>query len=188
MLSRSRSGPMSEFLDKLKQTELDRVALAEAESRIASEARALEAAQSRLAVENEARRAAQARLDAAAEAGRIARERLVTELELKRAARARAEREADAALASLESESPAGDAPRPRRTEPRGGWLVLLTALRAALAAAVAAGISIGRFGADKAPKPAMQAATRPLPPPGLKLDRDLKAFAKRASELKEKQ
>ena len=34
---------MSEFLDKLKQTELDRVALAEAESRIASEARALEA-------------------------------------------------------------------------------------------------------------------------------------------------
>lgn len=180
---------MSEFLDRLKQTELDRAALADAESRIASEARALEAAQSRLAAENEARRAAQARLDAAAEAGRIARERLVTELELKRAARARAEREADAALASLESETPMDEAPAPRRTDSRGGWLALLAALLAALGAAVAAGISIGKFGAGNAPVPAARGASPPPPepPPGLKLDRDLNAFAKRAAELQEK-
>lgn len=129
---------MSEFLDKLKQTELDRAALADAESRIASEARALEAAQSRFAAENEARRAEQARLDAAAEAGRIARQRLVTELELKRAARARAEREADAALASLESELPTDDTPPSTRTDTRGRWFAGVAGLLAALAAAFA--------------------------------------------------
>jgi hypothetical protein len=66
---------------------------------------------------------------------------------------------------------------------------MLVTALLAALGAAVAAGISIGKIGSGNAPKPGTQAASRPLPepPPGLKLDRDLKAFAKRAAEMKAK-
>jgi hypothetical protein len=146
---------MSKILDNLKQAELDRAALADAESRLVSErfgramaeeqrvleqeaerkareravaeARALEAAQARLEAERDAQRAAQARMQAAAEAGRIERERLVTELELKRAAQARTEEEANEALASLDSDVPFGG-PLPRRARrapPRKGPLAL---------------------------------------------------------------
>ncbi|HKI63237.1 MAG TPA: hypothetical protein VKA16_01285, partial [Burkholderiales bacterium] len=75
---------------------------------------------------------------------------------------------------------------------PRGGPLALAAALlAAALLAALAAGIAIGKFGAGGAPPPAPRAALtqepQPETPPGLKLDRDLEAFAARAAALQEK-
>lgn len=160
---------MSKILDNLRQAELDRVALAEAESRIvsdragkaradeqceleqeaeriareraAAEARALEAAQARLDAEREAQRAAQARLDAAAEAARIARERMVIELEIRRAAQARTEEEANAALAALDSDVPfVGPPPqRTRRVAPRRRPLALAVGLLALALLAVLA-------------------------------------------------
>lgn len=160
---------MSKILDNLKQAELDRNALAEAESRLASErlgkalaeeqrlleqeaerkareraaaeARALEVAQARLAAEREAQRAAHARMEAAAEAGRIERERLVTELELRRAAQARTEEEANAALAALDSDAPIGGPPQQqsRRTAPRKRPLALAALLLALALLAVLA-------------------------------------------------
>jgi len=203
---------MSKFLDKLKQAEIDRVGLAAAESRIASErvgkalaeeeraveeeaerkararaeteARALEASQARLAAERAAQHAARARMDAVAEAGRIARERMVTELELKRAARARAEEEANAALAAHDIEARGLNeplAPRLPPAAPRYRWL----ALAAALLAVLVAGIAIGRFGVAPVPRPAARA--EPKPELGLKLDRDLKAFAARAAQQQKK-
>ncbi|HUJ87125.1 MAG TPA: hypothetical protein VLX30_09775 [Burkholderiales bacterium] len=209
---------MSKMLDNLKQAELDRNALAEAEARLASErlgravaeeqrlleeeaerrareraaaeARALEAAQARLAAEREAQRAAHARMEAAAEAGRIERERLVTELELKRAARARSEEEANAALAALDSDAPLGGPSQRqgRRVLPRGGPLALAGALLAlALLAVLAAGIAIGRFASTGAPRPAAAPAVQLGPGQGLKLDRDVDAFAARAAALQEK-
>jgi hypothetical protein len=213
---------MSKILDNLKQAELDRTELAEAESglesdrlgrtlaeeqrllereaerkareRAAVEARALEAAQARLAAEREAQRAAHARMEAVAEAGRIERERLVTELELRRAAQARTEEEANAALAALDSEAPIGGPPQQqaRRTAPRKGPLALAASLLAlALLAVLAAGIAIGRFAATSAPRGALAPAPAPAaqlkPAPGLKLDRDLDAFATRAAALEEK-
>lgn len=214
---------MSKILDNLKQAELDRTALAQAESREASdrlgkalaeeqrlleqeaerkareraaaEARALEAAQARLAAERQAQRAAHARMEAAAEAGRIERERLVTELELRRAAQARTEEEANAALASLDSDAALGGPPQ-RRAAPRNGPLALAAVLIAlVLLAVLAAGISIGRFVIPKGPRAAPALASAPATAPdahlgpgrGLKLDRDLEAFAARAAAHAEK-
>ena len=118
---------------------------------------------------------------------RIERERMVTELELRRAAQARTEEEANAALAALDNDAPIGGPPLPRarRTTPRKGPLALAVALLAlALVAVLAAGVAIGRFAFTKAPRhaPTKAPAARLKPEPGLKLDRDMDAFAARAA------